>query len=60
MSAEIQSTGLSHGSMAIIALIGVIALLVAIKIGHIILKLLLGLAALAAIGAAVWWFLLRH
>ena len=46
--------------MAIIAVVGILALILALKVAHFITRLLLGLIALAAIGGAVWWFLLRH
>jgi hypothetical protein len=44
----------------IIAVVGVIALFLAIKIGHAILRLVFGLIGLAAIVGAVWWFFLKH
>jgi hypothetical protein len=50
----------SHSSMAVIAVVGIVALILAIKIAHFLTRLLLGLIALAAIGGAVWWFFLRQ
>ena len=49
----------SHGSMAVMAVVGIVALILAIKIAHFLTRLLLGLIALAAIGGAVWWFFIR-
>ena len=42
--------------VAIVA-VGCLLLYVAIKIGHVILEMLLGLAGLALLGGAIWWFL---
>jgi hypothetical protein len=50
----------SHSSMAVIAVVGIVALILAIKIAHFLTRLLLGLIALAAIGGAVWWFFIRQ
>jgi hypothetical protein len=36
---------------------GCLLLYVAVKIGYAILKMLLGLAGLALLGGAIWWFL---
>ena len=57
---QVKAVILSHGSMAIIAVVGIVALILAIKIVHFLTRLVLGLIALAAIGGAVWWFFLRH
>jgi hypothetical protein len=58
---EQLKTGLfSHGSMAVIAVVGIVALILALKVAHFIIRLILGVIALAAIGAAVWWFFLRQ
>jgi hypothetical protein len=46
--------------MRIIVVVGVVALFLAIKIGHAILRLVFSLIGLAAILAAVWWFFLKH
>ena len=45
--------------MAVIAVVGIVALILAIKVAHLISRLILGLIALAAISSAVWWFFLR-
>ena len=50
----------SHGSMAVIAVVGVVALILAMKVAHFIIRLILGLIALAALGGAAWWCFLRH
>jgi hypothetical protein len=39
---------------------GCLILFVAFKVGRFILKVLLGLVALAILGGALWWFLLKH
>jgi hypothetical protein len=39
------------------ALTGVVVLIIAFKSGKFISKMLLGLVALALVGAAVWWHL---
>jgi hypothetical protein len=58
---EQLKTGLfSHGSMAVIAVVGIVALILALKVAHFIVRLILGVIALTAIGAAVWWFFLRQ
>ena len=58
---EQLKTGIfSHSSMAVIAVVGIVALILAVKIAHFLTRLLLGLMALAGIGVAVWWFFLRH
>ena len=44
----------------IIAVVGVVALFLALKIGHATLRLVIGLIGLAAIGGAAWWFFLKH
>jgi len=36
---------------------GCLVLYVAFKIGFVILKIVLGLAGLALLGGAIWWFL---
>ena len=46
--------------MAVIAVAGVIALFLAIKITRAILRLVFGLIGLVAIGGAIWWFFLKH
>jgi hypothetical protein len=60
MIEQLKAGLLSHSSMAVVAVIGIVALILAIKVAHLIIRLVLGLIALAAIGAAVWWFFLRQ
>ena len=43
----------------LMALCGIIALFVAIKVGQVMFRLLFGLVGLALLGGAVWWFLVR-
>jgi hypothetical protein len=50
----------THSSMALIAVIGVMALILAFKIVHLLTRLIFGLIAVAVIGGAVWWFFLRQ
>lgn len=45
---------------AAIVLGGVIALFIAMKVGQVMIKLILGLIGIALLGGAVWWFLMRH
>jgi hypothetical protein len=59
MIEQLKAGLLSHSSMAVIAVVGILALILAIKVAHLIIRLMLGLIALAAIGAAVWWFFLK-
>ena len=59
MIEQIKTVTLSHGSMVVIAVVGILALILAMKIGHFLARLLLGLIALVAIGGVIWWFLLR-
>jgi len=46
--------------MQLIAGVVVVALILAIKIGRAILRLVFGLIGLAAIAGAVCWFFLKH
>ena len=46
--------------MVVIVVVGVVALFLAIKIGHFILRLVFGLIGLAVIAGAVWWLFLKH
>jgi hypothetical protein len=46
--------------MAAIAVLGVVALFLAMKFGHVILKLVFGLVGLAVIVGGVWWFGFNH
>ena len=57
---QIKSCIFSHGSMVVIAVIGILALILAIKIAHVIIRMIFALLGLAAIGTAVWWFFLRQ
>ena len=57
---QIKAGILSHTSMAVIAVVGILALILAIKVAHFITRLILGLIALVAIGGAVWWFFIRQ
>jgi len=50
----------SHGSMAVIAVVGIVALILAIKVAHFLIRLVLALIAVAAIGGAIWWFFIRQ
>jgi hypothetical protein len=50
----------SHSAMAVIAVVGIVALLLALKVAHLVFRLILGVIALAALGGAVWWFFLRQ
>jgi hypothetical protein len=45
---------------AVVVVGGLIALCVAVKVGQLVVRLLFGFIGLALIGAAVWWFLVRH
>ena len=40
--------------------LGVVGLLLALKLGHFILRLVFGLIGLVAIAGAVWWLFLKH
>jgi len=51
---------LSTGWIAVLAVVRVIGLLVAIKVGKVILKLIFGLISLALLAGVGWWFFLRH
>jgi hypothetical protein len=46
--------------MLIIAGVAVVALILAIKIGHVILRLTFGLIGVVVIVGAAWWFFLEH
>jgi hypothetical protein len=39
---------------------GIIALLIAMKVGQVVIRLLFGVIGLALLGGAIWWFLVRH
>ena len=60
MIEQIKGALFSHSSMAVIAVVGIVALILVLKVAHFIIRLILGVIALAAIGAAVWWFFLRQ
>jgi hypothetical protein len=45
------------GSSVAVVVVGCLVLYVAFKIGIVILKIALGLVALALLGSATWWFL---
>ena len=60
MIEQIKTSVCSHSSMAVIAVVGILALILAWKIVHLILRVMFVLLGLAAIGTAVWWFFLRH
>jgi hypothetical protein len=49
-----------NASLTIAVVLGCLALLVAVKIGLFILKIIFGAVALAVLGGAVGWLLLRH
>jgi hypothetical protein len=52
------TTSMSSPAVQIAAVVaGCLVLYVAFKIGLVILKILLGLVALALLGGATWWFL---
>jgi hypothetical protein len=51
---RLNSSDIPTGAFAII---GVVVLVIAFKSGKFISKMLLGLVALALVGAAVWWHL---
>jgi hypothetical protein len=59
MIEQLKAGILSHSSMAVIAVLGIVALILAIKVAHFLIRLLLVLIALAAIGGALWWFFIR-
>ena len=60
MIEQIKAAIISYGPMAVVAFLGVIALILAAKIAHLIARLLMTVIALAAIGGGAWWFFLRH
>ena len=60
MIEQIKAVICSHSSMAVIAVVGILALILAIKIAHVIIRVMFVLLGLAAIGCAVWWFFLRQ
>lgn len=43
-----------------IVVAGGLVLFVAFKVGRFVLRLVVGLVALALLGGAWWWFFLRH
>jgi hypothetical protein len=47
-------------SLIATVVVGCIALFVAIKVGRFLLRVIFGLVALALLGGAIAWFLLRH
>ena len=57
---QIRTGNLSYASMAVLVVLGIITLYVAYRIGRFLLKVFCILVGLAAIVAAVSWFLLQH
>jgi hypothetical protein len=58
--AQIATTEFSPAMKAAVVLGGIIALVVAMKVGQVMIRLLFGLIGLALLGGAAWWFLVRH
>jgi hypothetical protein len=50
----------SSNYMLVVATVGILALFVAVKIGHFLLRIVLGLIALICVAAAIWWFFFRQ
>jgi membrane-bound ClpP family serine protease len=50
----------AHGPPVILIVIGLLALILAFKVGKFVLKLVLGVLALILILGAVWWFVQGH
>lgn len=57
---QIRTGNLSYASMAVMVVLGILTLYVAYRIGRFLLKVFCILVGLAAIVAAVSWFLLQH
>jgi hypothetical protein len=57
---QIKSGNLSAPVMAALVVLGLVTLYLAYKIGRLILKVFCILVGLAAIVAAISWFILRH
>jgi hypothetical protein len=57
---QIRTGNLSYASMAVLVVLGIMTLYVAYRIGRFLLKVFCILVGLAAIVAAVSWFLLQH
>jgi hypothetical protein len=57
---QIRTGNLSYASMAVLVVLGILTLYVAYRIGRFLLKVFCILVGLAAIVAAVSWFLLQH
>jgi hypothetical protein len=51
---------LKNSSPIVIVGVGVLALFLALKIGHVILKAVFGLIGIAVIVGSVGWFFLKH
>jgi hypothetical protein len=47
-------------NLILAVVVGLLALVIAVKIGRFVFKVLFGLLALAMIAAAAWWFLIGH
>ena len=60
MFAQIAMSEFSPALKVAAVLGGIIALFVATKVGHVMIRLLFGLIGLALLGGAVWGFLMRH
>jgi hypothetical protein len=50
----------SPAAKVVLVIVGCVALYLAIKIGHFLLRILFGLVGLALIGLVIWWFLHRQ
>ena len=50
----------SHLTPVLIIIFGVLAIYIAFKIAHFVLKVVLHLIGLALLGMAVWWWFFRQ
>jgi hypothetical protein len=57
---QIKTGNLSYASMVVLVVLGIVTLYVAYRLGRFLLKVFCILVGVAAIVAAVSWFLLQH
>ncbi len=59
MLVQVAMVELSPAGKGALALAGLVALLIAVKVGRFMVKMFFVLVGLALLGGAAWWFLMQ-